>query len=41
MEKFKSKVLEEKQLNFFVLEDGVLSCKGGRICVPNDEENKK
>ena len=41
MEKFKHKALEEKQSNFFVSEDRVLGYKGGRICVPNDEEIKK
>ena len=41
IEKFKQKALEEKQSNFFVSENGVLGYKGGRICVPNDEEIKK
>ena len=41
MEKFKQEVLEKKQSNFFVLEDGVLGYKEGRICVPNDEDIKK
>ena len=41
MEKFKQEVLKKKQSNFFVSEDGVLGYKGGRICVPNDEEIKK
>ena len=41
IEKFKQVVLEKKQSNFFVLEDGVLGYKGGRICVSNDEEIKK
>ena len=41
MEKFKHKVLEEKQSNIFMSEDRVMSYKGGRICVPNDEEIKK
>ena len=41
IEKFKQKALEEKQSNFFVSKDGVLGYKGGRICVPNDEEIKK
>ena len=41
MEKFKQKALEKKQSNFFLSEDGVLGYKGGRICVPNDEEIKK
>ena len=41
MEKFKQKALDGKQSNFFVLEDGVLSYKGERICVPNDEKFKK
>ena len=41
MEKFKKKALEERRSNFFVLEDRVLSYKGGRICVTNDEEIKK
>ena len=41
MEKFKQKALEEKQLNFFVLEDGVLGYKGGRIYMPNNEEINK
>ena len=38
IEKFKQEVLEKKQMTFFMLEDGVLGYKGGRICVPNDEE---
>ena len=37
IKKFKQEVLEKKQLNFFVLEDGVLGYKGGRIYVQNDE----
>ena len=41
MEKFKQKAWEERRSNFFVLEDGVMGYKGGRICVPNDEEVKK
>ena len=41
MEKFKKKALKGRQSNFFVSEDGVLGCKGGRICVSNDEEIKK
>ena len=41
MQKFKKKNLEEGRSIFFVLEDGVLGYKGGRICVPNDEEIKK
>ena len=38
MEKFKKEVLEKKQSNFFIFEDGVLGYKGGRICILNDEE---
>ena len=41
MEKFKQKVSENKQSNFFMAEDGVLGYKGWRICVPNDEQIKK
>ena len=41
MEKFKQEVLEKKQSNFFVSEDGVLGYKGGRICVLDDETIKK
>ena len=41
MEKFKQKVLEKKQSNFFISEDGVSGYKGRRICVLNDEEIKK
>ena len=41
MEKFKQKAREDRRSNFFVAEDGVLGYKGGRICVPNDEEIKK
>ena len=38
---FKHAVLEKKQSDFFISEDGVLGYKGGRIYVPNDEEIKK
>ena len=41
MEKFKQEVLEKKQSNFFVSEDGVLGYKGERICVPNNKDIKK
>ena len=41
IEGFKQGVLEKKQVDFFISEDGILSYKGGRICVPNDEEIKK
>ena len=41
IEGFKQGVLEKKQSDFFISEDGVLSYKEGRICVPNDEEIKK
>ena len=41
MEKFKQEVLEKKQSNFFMSEDGVLGYKGKRICMPNDEDIKK
>ena len=41
IEGFKQEVLEKKQSDFFISEDGVLGYKGGRICVPNDEEIKK
>ena len=41
IEGFKQAVLEKKQSNFFILEDGVLGYKGGRICVLNDDEIKK
>ena len=41
MEKFRQQVLENKQSNFFVWEDGVLGYKEGRICVLNDKEIKK
>ena len=41
MEKFKQKAWEDRRSNFFVSEDGVLGYKGGRICMPNDEEIKK
>ena len=40
IEGFKHGVLEKKQLDFFILEDGVLGYKGERICVLNDEEIK-
>ena len=41
MDKFKQEVLEKKQSNFFISDDGMLGYKGERICVPNDEEIKK
>ena len=41
MEKFKKKAREERRSNFFVLKDGILGYKRGRICVLNDEEFKK
>ena len=41
LEKFKHEVLEKKQSNFFISEDGVLGCEGWKICVPNDEKIKK
>ena len=40
MEKLKHEVLETKRLNFYISDDEVLGCKGGRICVPNDDEIK-
>ena len=41
IEGFKQGVLEKKQSNFFISEDGVLGYNGGRICISNDEEIKK
>ena len=41
MERFRKKAEEGKRTNFFLSEDGVLGYKGGRVCVPNDEEIKR
>ena len=41
MKKLKHEVLENKRLNFYISDVGVLGYKDGRICVPNDEKIKR
>ena len=41
IEKFKQEVVQKKQSNFFISEDGVLGYKGGRICALNNEKIKR
>ena len=40
IEKLKQEVLETKQPNFYISDDGVLGYKRGKICALNDEEIK-